>query len=162
MKRTRVLLEIRQMRFADLYEGWQIGRLSQQEAAEALGVSDRTFRRFSRRFEEDGANGLLGSAPGAGVGEAGRGGRSHGQRRQQHRAGEHQPVQPRAVNEMFSRQQISIDVAHRSRGTAPTRATFSLGASRGGVLNRDLGGPDPCTRHETPPGTRCAPRSRCC
>jgi transposase len=59
MKRTRVLLEIRQMRFADLYEGWQIGRLSQQEAAEALGVSDRTFRRFSRRFEEDGANGLL-------------------------------------------------------------------------------------------------------
>jgi transposase len=47
------------MRFADLYEGWQIGRLSQQEAAEALGVSDRTFRRFSRRFEEDGANGLL-------------------------------------------------------------------------------------------------------
>ena len=59
MKRTRVLLEIRQMRFADLYEGWQIGRLSQPEAAEALGVSDRTFRRFSRRFEEDGANGLL-------------------------------------------------------------------------------------------------------
>src|SRR6266404_3918956 len=54
------------------------------------------------------------------------------QRRQ--RAGEHQPIQPRVVNEMFSRQQISIDVAHRSRGTAPTRATFSLGASRGGFL----------------------------
>jgi len=84
------------------------------------------------------------------------------QRRQQPRTGEHQPVQPRGVNEMFSRQQISIDVAHRSRGTAPARATFSLGASRGGVLNRDLGGPNLCTRHETPPGTRCAPRSRCC
>jgi hypothetical protein len=47
------------MRFAALYEGWQIGRLSQQEAAEALGVCDRTFRRFSRRFEEDDANGSL-------------------------------------------------------------------------------------------------------
>lgn len=59
MSRTRVLLEIRQMRFADVYEGWRVGRLSQEEAAEALGVSDRTFRRFSRRFEEEGANGLL-------------------------------------------------------------------------------------------------------
>ena len=59
MKRTRVLLEIRQMRFADVYEGWQVGRLSQEDAAQALGVSDRTFRRFSRRFEEEGAGGLL-------------------------------------------------------------------------------------------------------
>lgn len=59
MSRTRVLLEIRQMRFADVYDGWQRGRLTQEEAAEALGVSDRTFRRFSRRFEEQGAAGLL-------------------------------------------------------------------------------------------------------
>ena len=59
MKRTRVLLEIRQMRFAEVYEGWQAGRLSQEEAARVLGVSDRTFRRFSRRFEEEGATGLL-------------------------------------------------------------------------------------------------------
>ena len=48
MKRTRVLLEIRQMSFADVYEGWQVGRLLQEEAAQALGVSERTFRRFSR------------------------------------------------------------------------------------------------------------------
>ena len=59
MKRTRVLLEIRQMRFAEVYEGWQVGRLSQEEAAQVLGVSDRTYRRFSRRFEEEGAAGLL-------------------------------------------------------------------------------------------------------
>ena len=59
MKRTRLLLEIRQMRFAEVYEGWQVGRLSQEEAARVLGVSDRTFRRFSRRFEEEGATGLL-------------------------------------------------------------------------------------------------------
>ena len=59
MRPTRVLLEIRQMRFAEVYEGWQAGRLSQEEAAQVLGVSDRTFRRFGRRFEEDGATGLL-------------------------------------------------------------------------------------------------------
>ncbi len=47
------------MRFADVYEEWQVGRLSQEDAAEALGVSGRTFRRFSRRFEEEGATGLL-------------------------------------------------------------------------------------------------------
>lgn len=59
MSRTCVLLEIRQMRFADVYESWRVGRLTQEEAAEALGVSDRTFRRFSRRFEDDGMDGLM-------------------------------------------------------------------------------------------------------
>lgn len=59
MNRTRVLQEIRQMRFADVYEGWRVGRLRQEEAAELLGVSDRTFRRFSRRFEEQGLEGLI-------------------------------------------------------------------------------------------------------
>jgi len=47
------------MRFADVYEGWRVGRLTQEGAAELLGVSDRTFRRFSRRFEEEGADGLI-------------------------------------------------------------------------------------------------------
>jgi len=36
-----------------------MGRLTQEEAAELLAVSDRTFRRFSRRFEEEGEDGLL-------------------------------------------------------------------------------------------------------
>jgi transposase len=36
-----------------------MGRLTQEEAAELLAVSDRTFRRFSRRFEEEGDDGLL-------------------------------------------------------------------------------------------------------
>ena len=47
------------MRFADVYEGWRVGRLTQEDAAEALGVSDRTFRRFSRRFEDEGMDGLI-------------------------------------------------------------------------------------------------------
>ena len=32
--------------------------MTQEEAAEALGVSDRSFRRFSRRFEDEGMDGL--------------------------------------------------------------------------------------------------------
>ena len=39
MNRTRVLQEIRQMRFTDVYESWRVGRMTQEEAAEALGVS---------------------------------------------------------------------------------------------------------------------------
>lgn len=47
------------MRFTEAYEGWESGRLTQFEAAQLLGVSDRTFRRYLVRFEEDGLAGLL-------------------------------------------------------------------------------------------------------
>jgi len=33
--------------------------LSQLEAAELLGMSERTFRRWSRRFEDEGEHGLM-------------------------------------------------------------------------------------------------------
>jgi transposase len=59
MKRTGVLQEIRMMRFEELYERQQTRRLSQEEAAEILGVDVRTFRRWSRRYEEDGVQGLI-------------------------------------------------------------------------------------------------------
>ncbi len=58
MSPTRVLLEIRQMRFADVYEGWRVGRLTQGERRKRW-VSDRSFRRFSRRFEHEGLEGLI-------------------------------------------------------------------------------------------------------
>ena len=47
------------MRFKELYEGWDSGRFSQEEAAEVLGVSARTFRRKLVRYEESGMDGLL-------------------------------------------------------------------------------------------------------
>lgn len=47
------------MRFEEAYEGWQQGRLSQFEAARLLGVSDRTFRRYGVRYEEEGLDGLI-------------------------------------------------------------------------------------------------------
>jgi transposase len=46
------------MRFEELYGGWQKGRLSQEEAAQILGVCDRTFRRQICRYEENGLEGL--------------------------------------------------------------------------------------------------------
>lgn len=59
MRRTELLQEIRQMRFEELYGGWQEGRLSQEEAASILGVCSRTFRRQIGRYEENGLEGLL-------------------------------------------------------------------------------------------------------
>jgi transposase len=46
------------MRFQEVYGGWQDDRLTQEEAAQILGVSDRTFRRYIERFEERGLDGL--------------------------------------------------------------------------------------------------------
>ena len=59
MKRTKWLEETRVMRFEEAYEGWTRRSLTQEEAARLLGVSDRTFRRYVERYEEDGWAGLL-------------------------------------------------------------------------------------------------------
>jgi transposase len=47
------------MKFEDIYGRWQARRLSQAEAAEILGMSERTFRRWRDRYEDQGAPGLL-------------------------------------------------------------------------------------------------------
>jgi helix-turn-helix protein len=57
--RARVLQEIRIMRFEEVYERWTESRLTQGEAAELLGVSERQFRRQCRRYEADGMDGLI-------------------------------------------------------------------------------------------------------
>ena len=59
MKRTQLLQEIRKMRFEEAYESWNKGRLTQEEAASLLGVSERTFRRYLNRYETEGEEGLL-------------------------------------------------------------------------------------------------------
>jgi transposase len=46
------------MRFEEAYDGWRNRRLTQEEAALILGVSDRSFRRYVDRFEESGLDGL--------------------------------------------------------------------------------------------------------
>ena len=47
------------MRFENLLDRHECGELSQLEAAEMLGVSERTFRRWRERWREDGEEGLL-------------------------------------------------------------------------------------------------------
>jgi transposase len=46
------------MRFAELYERRQRRELTMAEAGELLGVTERTFRRWSERYEADGVAGL--------------------------------------------------------------------------------------------------------
>lgn len=46
------------MRFTEVYGRWQRRYLSQEEAAQILGVCSRTFRRQICRYEEDGLSGL--------------------------------------------------------------------------------------------------------
>ena len=58
MRRTEMLQEIRKMRFEEVYSRWTARRLTQEQAAEILGVSDRTFRRYMARYEEEGETGL--------------------------------------------------------------------------------------------------------
>ena len=59
MSRTKWLQETRQMRFEDAYERWTVKRLTQEEAAQLLGVCERTFRRYIDRYEDEGLDGLL-------------------------------------------------------------------------------------------------------
>jgi transposase len=47
------------MRFEAVLAQWEKHEISQIEAARLLGVSERTFRRWSQRHEEDGLDGLL-------------------------------------------------------------------------------------------------------
>lgn len=58
MTRANVLQEVRQMRFEELYLRRQRRELTMVEAAEILGVTERTFRRWSTRYEADGVAGL--------------------------------------------------------------------------------------------------------
>ncbi|WP_419738078.1 ISNCY family transposase [Ruegeria sp.] len=58
MNRAEVLQEVRLMKFEDVYSRRSANKLTQEQAAEILGVSVRTVRRWEDRFEADGAEGL--------------------------------------------------------------------------------------------------------
>jgi hypothetical protein len=58
MGRAGVLQGVRQTRFEGLLERHERGELSQGEAAEMLGVSERTFRRWRDRLRDEGPQGL--------------------------------------------------------------------------------------------------------
>jgi transposase len=58
MGRAEVLQGVRQMRFEGFLERHERSELSQREAAEMLGVSERTFRRWRDRLRDEGPPGL--------------------------------------------------------------------------------------------------------
>ncbi|MGZ8381936.1 MAG: helix-turn-helix domain-containing protein [Nitrospira sp.] len=58
MTRATVLQEVRRMRFEEVYERRQRRAITMVEAGAMLGVTKRTFRRWSARYEADGVAGL--------------------------------------------------------------------------------------------------------
>jgi transposase len=59
MRRTEALQGARMAVFLNLLRRWESAELNQGEAAELLGVTERTFRRWTRRYEEEGEAGLV-------------------------------------------------------------------------------------------------------
>ncbi|HWJ35959.1 MAG TPA: helix-turn-helix domain-containing protein, partial [Steroidobacteraceae bacterium] len=47
------------IKFLDILDRYEASEFSQLEAAELLGVGERTFRRWCQRYDEDGEAGLL-------------------------------------------------------------------------------------------------------
>ena len=58
MSRTKLLQDLRLMKFEDILSKRTAGKLTQEQGAEILGVSVRTLRRWEDRFEAEGAEGL--------------------------------------------------------------------------------------------------------
>ena len=59
MRRTEAHQGVRMIKFLSILGRYEAAESSQLEAAELLGMSERTFRRWSQRYEDDGEMGLL-------------------------------------------------------------------------------------------------------
>jgi transposase len=59
MRRTEARQGVRMIKFLSILGRYEAAEFSQLEAAELLGVGERTFRRWRQRFEDDGEAGLL-------------------------------------------------------------------------------------------------------
>ena len=59
MSRAAWLQDRRMQKFRDVLSRWEAGGLSMLEAGEVLGMSERQFRRYRDRYEEEGLEGLV-------------------------------------------------------------------------------------------------------
>lgn len=59
MNRAAWLQDRRMQKFRDVLGRWEAGELSMMEAGEVLGMSERQFRRYRDRYEDDGPAGLV-------------------------------------------------------------------------------------------------------
>jgi transposase len=69
MRRTEALQGVRMIKFLDILSRYEAAEFTQMEAAELLGMSERTFRRWTQRYEEAGEAGLLDRRLGKGSGK---------------------------------------------------------------------------------------------
>ena len=58
MSRTKLLQDLRLMKFEDILSKRTAGKLTQEQGAEILGISVLTLRRWEGRYEAEGAEGL--------------------------------------------------------------------------------------------------------
>src|SRR6202022_1904890 len=58
MNRATWLQDRRMQKFRDVLSRWEAGGVSMMEAGELLGMSERQFRRYRERYEEEGVEGL--------------------------------------------------------------------------------------------------------
>ena len=59
MRLTEARQGVHMLKFMDVFGRWDAATLTQLEAAELLGVGERSFRRWCRRYGEEGEAGLL-------------------------------------------------------------------------------------------------------
>lgn len=59
MDTARIREGIRKMRFSTILDRWDLGEMTQETAAELLGMSVRSFQRWRERYEADGEAGLV-------------------------------------------------------------------------------------------------------
>ena len=59
MSRTEAHQGVRMIKFSSILSRYEAAEFSQAEAAELLGIGERTFRRWRQRFEDEGEAGLL-------------------------------------------------------------------------------------------------------
>ena len=59
MRRTEAHQGVRMIKFSSILSRYEAAEFSQAEAAELLGIGERTFRRWRQRFEDEGEAGLL-------------------------------------------------------------------------------------------------------
>ena len=71
MNRTTWLQDRRMEKFREVLSRWERKQLSAMEAGEILGCSERQFRRYRARYEEEGLAGTVRPSAGQGVCPAG-------------------------------------------------------------------------------------------
>src|SRR5271165_4702884 len=147
MRLTEARQGVRMLRFMDVFGRWEAAALNQLEAAELRGVGERTFRRWCRRFEEEGEAGLLDRRLGKASGKKGPGGPVRGGRAIVSNAlsGLHRAAFPRTSG---ARAPVRVELQLDEGFPAKPEFAAEGGASRGAPAQAAASS---AARHDAPP-----------